>query len=109
MATRTRAKTKKQTGAPRTRRPARTRIDELRREIERIEQREVAREARSTPHGKALMAAVRAVDRATAAARDAEEDDLIAALEAAREPLEQYLEDAGLPVPVRRASTAAAE
>ena len=49
------------------------------------------------------MAAVRAVDRAAEAAREAEEDDLVAALKAAREPLEQYLEDAGLPVPVRRA------
>lgn len=106
MASRTKAKARKNAGAPRptrTRRPAQERVDELRREIERIQLREAAKEARATPHGKALLAAVRAVDRAAEAAREAEEDDLVAALEAAREPLEQYLEDAGLPVPGRRA------
>ena len=85
-----------------TRRTPEERVAELQAEIERVEARAALKEAKSSPEGKALIAAVRALDKALAAARDAGAEAMLASLDAARATLGEELDRAGIPAPKTR-------
>lgn len=85
-----------------TRRTPEERVAELQAEIERVEARAALKEAKSSPEGKALIAAVRALDKALVAARDAGAEPMSASLETARAALGEELDRAGIPAPKTR-------
>ncbi len=101
-ATTTTTKTAKPEIPKKTLRPAEERIAELREKIDAIKQREVARQAKASPTGKALVAAARAVDKAIRTAEEQGEAQLQRGLEAARTPLAELLVGEVLRVGPRR-------
>ena len=78
------------------RRTAAQRIADLQAEIERVKEREAAKELRADPAVKMTAAAVRAINKALGEAKEAE---LREALSAAKGTLAAYLEGKGLRVP----------
>ena len=82
---------------PITRRTADERIAEHEAEIERIRQREAAKELRGSEEIKKAVAAARQVAAAAKLAEASGDTDLAQAAEAAREALSRALEAKGLP------------
>src|SRR5687768_6680114 len=90
---------------PKTAEPKKThrsvdaRVAELEAKIAGIKARAAAKEAKSTDNGKALLVAVKALDKATAVATEARNDGLVRALEASRAPLSEQLVSMGIRLP----------
>lgn len=78
------------------RRTAEQKIADLLAEVERVKEREAAKEMRADPAMKLTAQAVRALNKAIG---EAEEAGLVEALEAAKGALAGYLEGKGLRVP----------
>ena len=95
--------TKKATN--RTVRTAAERIADLQAEIERIRQRDAARELRASDDGKAFIAAIRATNKAVDAAKEAGNDSMAQALTTAHAALAQEADRMGLGVPAPKRST----
>ncbi len=77
-------------------------IADLEAETRRLRAWAAAKEAKSLPEGKALLTAVKAIDKALEAAKQAKDDKMAKALEAARAPLSKLMVEMGLRVPQRR-------
>ncbi len=77
-------------------------VADLEAEIARVKERAAAKEAKAKPEVKPFMAAVKAVDKALAAAKDAEADGVCHALETARATLGEQLIAMGVRAPVTR-------
>jgi len=88
------------------RRTAAQRIADLKAEIERVQEREAARELRADPAVKLTAQAVRALNKARG---EAEDRELVQALDAARATLATYLQGKGLRVPLARRKRERAE
>jgi len=88
------------------RRTAAQRIADLKAEIERVQEREAARELRADPAVKLTAQAVRALNKARG---EAEDRELVQALDAARATLASYLQGKGLRVPLARRKRERAE
>lgn len=102
--------TTKKTATKRTIRTPEQMIADLEAEIARVKARAAAKEARASDDGKAFMAAVRGVDKTMDAAKEAENDAMLHALESARATLGEQLIAMGLraPAPRRRGGREAA-
>lgn len=87
----------------RVRRTPEQRIADLKKEIEAIQARAAAKEARSSEHGKLFIAAVRSVDKALESASKAKDKSARAALLDARERLGEHLDEIGFEVKQRKA------
>jgi hypothetical protein len=74
-------------------------VADLEQEIARVKARAAAREAKATDEGRALLLAVKFVDKALAVAAEASNADLVRALEAARAPLSEQLVAMGIRLP----------
>jgi len=83
----------------RTHRPVDDRIAELEAKIAGIKARETAKQAKAQPEGKALLLAVKAIDKALAVAAEVRNEGLVRALEAARAPLSEQLVAIGIRLP----------
>ena len=104
---RTKRATKQQADEPaeskkRHRRSPEEMIKDLEAEIAQVKARAAAKEAKQSDDGKAFMLAVKAVDKAAAVAREAGNNQLVRALEAARAPLSEQLVAMGLRLPSKR-------
>jgi hypothetical protein len=86
----------------RAHRTADERVAELQAEIERIRARDAAKQVRASDDGKALIVAVKALDKAAATATETGNQDMGAALERARAPLSELLVEMGLRMPANR-------
>ncbi len=96
MVTKKTAATKKPattTTPKRTNRTAAERIADLKVEIERIQQRDAAKQVRASDDGKAFITAVKAVGKALDAAREVGNDDMAQALTTAHAALAGQLVD----------------
>ena len=80
----------------RTRRTPEQIVADLQAKIAEVQARAVAREVKQSPEGKALLAAIRAVEKASRIAQEAGDRAMLAALEAARAPLAGRLEEMGV-------------
>ena len=87
----------------RNRRTSEQMIQDHEAEIARIRARQAAREAKSTDEGRALLLAVKFVDKALAVAAEANNTNLTRALEAARAPLSEQLVAMGIRLPDAKA------
>lgn len=74
-------------------------ISDLEAEIERVKARAIAKEAKAQPEGKALIVAVRALDKAARVAADAGNKEVMSALEGARAALAPAIVGLGLRIP----------
>ena len=74
-------------------------IQDLEQRIAHVRERASAREVRTTPTGKALLNAIRALDKAAKVAEEADNREVLAALEAARAPLSTQLVALGVRLP----------
>ncbi len=83
----------------RHRRSAEDVIADLQAKIEAVRTRAATREAKAAPEGKAFVAAVRAIDKATRVATEAGSKELVSALEAARAVLAPAVVSLGLRIP----------
>ncbi|HKX45962.1 MAG TPA: hypothetical protein VJP77_04620 [Planctomycetota bacterium] len=87
----------------RTRRSPEQMIQDLQSEIERLKQRQVARELKQSAAHKLALAVVKAIDKALAVAREEGESGLQHVLVDIREPLGNFLAERGIDLPrVRR-------
>lgn len=82
-----------------TRRTPEQIVADLEAKIEAVKARAAAKEAKGTPEGQALIAAVRAIDKAAAVAGEAQNQELGAALESARAALAPAIVGMGLRMP----------
>jgi len=87
----------------RTHRPIDVRVAELEQRIAEIRAREARKQAKAQPEGKALLFAVKAIDKALPVAVDARNESLLRALEAARAPLSEQMIQMGMRLPDRKA------
>ncbi len=78
-------------------------------EIARIRARAAAKEAKAAPEGRPFMAAVKTVDKAIDAARDAGNNEMLQALESARATLGEQLIRMGVRAPETRKRRAKGE
>ena len=78
-------------------------VADLEAEIARVKARAAAREAKSTEEGKALLLAVKFVDKALTVAAEANNADLLRGLEAARAPLSEQVVAMGIRLPDSKA------
>ena len=103
-------KTTTSTKPTRSNRTASQRIASLEDEIERIRQRDAAKQVRASADGKAFIAAVKATSKALDAAREAGNDSMVQALTTAHSALAEEAERMSLrvPAPKRRASNSTA-
>src|SRR5262245_34643634 len=83
----------------RTRRTSEEMIQDLEAEIARVKARAAAKQAKATDEGKALLLAVKAVDKALAVASEAGNEELVHALEAARAPMSEQVVAMGIRLP----------
>jgi len=83
----------------RTRRTSEEMVADLEAEIARVKARAAAKEAKTQPEGKALLLAVKAIDKALAVAAEVRNDGLVRALEAARAPLSEQVVAMGIRLP----------
>jgi hypothetical protein len=83
----------------RNRRSADQIVADLQAEIDRVKARAAAKQAKATPEGHALIVAVRAIDKAGRAATEAGNQEVAAALEAARAALAPAIVGLGLRIP----------
>ena len=74
-------------------------IADLEAKIAAVKDRAARREAKATPEGTALIAAVRAIDKATRVAGEAGNRDIVSALESARAALAPGIVGMGLRIP----------
>ena len=94
--------TKKAAKPKRTNRTPEQIVADLKAKIADVEARAAAKEAKASPGTKALLAAVKAIDKAHAVATDAKAEIIAGALEAAQAPLSAVLVEMGLRVPEAR-------
>jgi len=95
------------TMTPKTSEPKKTRnrrsadqiVADLQAEIDRVKQRAAAKEAKATDEGKALLLAVKFLDKALAVAAEANNASLARALESSRAPLSEQLVAMGIRLP----------
>ena len=71
-------------------------VADLESKIARVKEREVARAARASEEGKAIVAALKAVDKALRVAKAAGDEAMEKALDAARAPLAAHLAERGV-------------
>ena len=100
--------TKKATN--RTVRTAAERIADLQAEIERIRQRDTAKQLRASDDGRAFIVAIRATNKALDAVKEAGNSSMVEVLTTARSVLAEELDRMGLrvPAPKPRASKSTA-
>ena len=91
-----------ETPKKKTRRTPEQIVADLEAKIEAVKARAANREAKAAPEGKALIAALRALDKATEEARAVGDEEMVAALEAAHAPLGELMVGRGIRLPVRR-------
>ena len=84
-------------------------VADLEQEIASVKARAAAKYAKATPEGQALILAVRAIERAGRVANEAENGELVKALEAARAALAPAIVGAGYPDPGEGEARAAAQ
>lgn len=90
---------------PKTAEPKKThrtvdaRVAELEQKIAAIKARAASKEAKAQPEGQALLLAVKAIDKAMAAAAEAKNEGLARALEASRAPLSEQVVAMGIRLP----------
>ena len=77
-------------------------VADLEAEIARVKARAAATQAKAAPEGKPFMTAVKVVDKAIKAARDAGNNEMLQALESARATLGEQLTRMGVRVPETR-------
>ena len=77
-------------------------VADLEAEIERVKARAVAKKAKAAPEGKPFLAAVKAVDKATVAAKDADNQAMVEALETIRDVMGEQLNRMGVAAPTPR-------
>ena len=87
----------------RNRRSPEQMVQDLEAEIAHVRARAAARQAKGTDEGKALLLAVKFVDKALAVAAEANNADLVRALESARAPLSEQLVAMGIRLPDAKA------
>ena len=85
-----------------TRRSPEQQIADLQAEIERVRQREAAKEAKNAPDIQALLAYARAGNMALSRAEEAGNTAALEAIRAAQEALSRFLDGEGLAMPKRR-------
>lgn len=91
--------------SPKTAEPKKThrsvdvRVAELEAKIAAIKARAAAKGAKAQPEGKALLLAVKAIDKALGVAAEARNDGLVRALEASRAPLSEQVVAIGIRLP----------
>ena len=83
----------------RVRRTADQIVADLEAEIARVRGRAAAKQAKADPSGKALLIAVKAIDKALAVATEHGSQSIAKALEASRVPLSTALDELGVPPP----------
>ena len=93
---------KKATMKKRIRRTPDQIIADLEAEIRRVKARQAAKEAKAVPEGKALLTAVKAIDKVLEEAREAQNEKMVMALEAGRAPLATHVVEMGGRLPKRR-------
>ncbi len=86
----------------RTVRTAAERIADLQAEIERIRQRDAAKQLRASDDGKAFIVAIRATNKALDAAKEAGNDSMAQALTTAHAALSEEADRMGLGVPASK-------
>lgn len=74
-------------------------VADLEAKISSVKARAATRAAKSTDEGKALLLAVKTIDKATFVAAEAQNDGLVRALEASRAPLSEQLVSLGIRLP----------
>jgi len=82
-----------------TRRSTEQMVSDLEAQIAAVKARAATRAAKSTDEGKALLLAVKTLDKAAAVATEARNDNLVRALEASRAPLSEQLVSLGIRLP----------
>src|SRR5688572_28712904 len=87
----------------RNRRSADQIVSDLEAEIARVKARAAAKQAKATDEGKALLLAVKAIDKALAVAAEVRNDGLVRALEASRAPLSEQVVAMGIRLPDAKA------
>jgi hypothetical protein len=87
----------------RTHRPVDDRVAELEQKIAAIKARAAAKQAKAQPEGKALLVAVKALDKAIVVAAEVRNDGLVRALEASRAPLSEQVVALGIRLPDAKA------
>jgi hypothetical protein len=87
----------------RNRRSADQIVADLQAEIDRVKARAAAKQAKATDEGKALLLAVKAVDKAIAVAAEVRNEGLVRALEASRAPLSEQVVAMGIRLPDSKA------
>lgn len=79
------------------------RVAELEEKIAAIKARAASKQAKANPAGKALLVAVKAIDKALTAASEAKNEELGRALEASRAPLSEQVVAMGIRLPDAKA------
>jgi N-methylhydantoinase B/oxoprolinase/acetone carboxylase alpha subunit len=74
-------------------------VADLEAKIAAVKQRAASKEAKANPVGKALLLAVKAIDKAQAVAAEAKNEPLGRALEASRAPLSEQVVAMGIRLP----------
>ncbi len=77
-------------------------IEDLQRQIAEVKERAAAKQAKQAPEGRTFLMAVKAIDRASEAAKDAGNKKMLKALETARAPMVALMEEMGLRLPKPR-------
>mgnify|MGYP001618918768 CR=1 FL=1 len=86
-----------------THRPVEDRVAELEQKIASIKARAASKQAKANPVGKALLVAVKAIDKALGVAAETKDDGLARALEASRAPLSEQVVAMGIRLPDAKA------
>lgn len=89
-------------GTKRQRRTPEQKIEDLQAEIERIKNRQAARELKQSEGYKLTLTAVRTIDKAIESAKEEGHSALGHVLHDAREPLANHLSDQGVALPQAR-------
>jgi hypothetical protein len=87
----------------RNRRTADQIVADLEAQIASVKARAATRAAKGTDEGKALLLAVKTLDKATVVATEAGNDGLVRALESSRAPLSEQLVSLGIRLPDQKA------
>jgi len=86
-----------------TRRTPEEIVRDLEAKIASVKARAIAKEAKQRPEGRALVHAIRAIDKATRVATEANNEEVVTALDSARAALAPTLIGLGLRMPEPRA------
>jgi len=79
-------------------------VADLEAKIASVKARAATKEAKAKPEGQALIAAIRALDKATRVATEVGNEEIVTALDSARAPLAPALIGLGLRMPEPRAA-----